>query len=119
MRTGRAVPQTRRDHLLTASRARWICLEPVVSPNCLAHCRSYTQKRLLIRKIHLGSGNIQMEPNSQYLCIVQDRKNSNEDVFLPFEGDNTLAVILSKAFMLADDRNIKDSSILSQIRVRR
>jgi hypothetical protein len=70
-------------------------------------------------KIHLGSGNIQMEPNSQYLCIVQDRRNTNEDVFLPFEGDNTLAVILSKAFMLAGDRNIKDSSILSQIRVRR
>jgi hypothetical protein len=68
-------------------------------------------------KIHLGSSNIQMEPNNQYLCIVPDRRNPGDDVFLPFEGDQTLAVILSKAFMLADDRHIKDSSILSQIRV--
>src|SRR5688572_29561793 len=66
-------------------------------------------------KIHLGSGNIQMEPNNQYLCIVPDRRNTSEEVFLPFEGDQTLAVILSKAFMLADDRRIKDGSILSQI----
>jgi hypothetical protein len=70
-------------------------------------------------KIHLGSGNIQMEPNNQYLCIVPDRKNLGEDVFLPFEGDQTLAVILSKAFLLADDKHITDSSIMSQIRVRR
>ena len=34
---------------------------------------------------------------------------------LPFEGDNTLSVILSKAFLLADDDKIKDRSILSQI----
>jgi hypothetical protein len=37
-------------------------------------------------------------------------------VFLPFEGDNTLAVILSKAFLLANDTSIKDSTILSQIK---
>jgi len=37
------------------------------------------------------------------------------EIFLPFEGDHTLAVILSKAFLLADDENIKDSSILNQI----
>ena len=32
------------------------------------------------------------------------------------EGDDTLSVILSKAFMLADDDKIKDASINSQIR---
>ena len=37
-------------------------------------------------------------------------------VFLPFEGDNTLSVILSKAFLLADDAKIKDPSIISQIK---
>jgi len=62
-----------------------------------------------------------MEPNDRYLCIVPDRSGigprSREDVFLPFEGDGTLAVILSKAFLLASDKSIKDSSILSQIRV--
>ena len=37
-------------------------------------------------------------------------------VFLPFEGDRTMAIILSKAFLLADDKKIKDPTILSQIR---
>jgi hypothetical protein len=70
-------------------------------------------------KIHLGSGNIQMEPNSQYLCIVPDRSpaaGANGDgLFLPFEGDSTLSVILSKAFMLADDKAITDATITRQI----
>jgi uncharacterized protein DUF4132 len=67
-------------------------------------------------RIHLGSGNIQMEPNSQYLCIVPDRPNAGARVRLPFEGDVTLSVILSKAFLLAADDEIKDSSIRHQIR---
>ena len=67
-------------------------------------------------KIHLGSGNILMEPNNQYLCIVKDNKKSASDkVFLPFEGDNMLSVILSKAALLADDNKIKDPTINSQI----
>jgi hypothetical protein len=66
-------------------------------------------------KIHLGSGNILMEPNDQYLCIVPGRGETEEGVFLPFEGDRTLAVILSKAFLLADDDKIKDTSITRQI----
>lgn len=71
--------------------------------------------RLRTYRIHLGSGNIQMEPNSQYLCIVRDRAVAHRNVRLPFEGDDTLSVIISKAFMLADDDKIKDGSIRSQI----
>jgi hypothetical protein len=69
-------------------------------------------------KIHLGSTNILMEPNDQYLCIVPDhsKKNITENVFLPFEGDNGLSVILSKAFLLAEDDKIQDPTILSQLR---
>ena len=68
-------------------------------------------------KIHLGSGNILMEPNDQYLCIVSSRASSAvEKLSLPFEGDHTFNVILSKAFLLADDTKIKDPTILSQIR---
>lgn len=69
-------------------------------------------------KIHIGSGNILMLPNDQYLCIVpgQGVADTSSDVKLPFEGDRTLAVILSKAFMLADDKNIKDVTITRQIR---
>jgi hypothetical protein len=58
-----------------------------------------------------------MEPNDEYLCIVQDRKGAAEDsgFYLPFEGDQRLALILSKAFLLADDRKITDKTITSQI----
>lgn len=70
-------------------------------------------------KIHLGSGNILMEPNDQYLCIVPgsaDKSVSTENIFLPFEGDRVLSVILSKAYMLSEDKKITDKSIVSQIK---
>ncbi len=68
-------------------------------------------------KIHIGSTNILMEPNDQYLCIVPDRnvKESNTNLFLPFEGDNGLSVIISKALLLASDDKITDTTITSQI----
>ncbi len=70
-------------------------------------------------KIHLGSGNILMEPNDQYLCIVPTRGSSTgglgNKLFLPFEGDRTLAIILSKALLLAEDTKTKDLTILHQI----
>lgn len=69
-------------------------------------------------KIHLGSGNILMEPNDQYLCIVPGRRNSSspiERLYLPFEGDLVLSIILSKAFLLAEDAKITDASITHQI----
>ena len=68
-------------------------------------------------KIHIGSTNILMEPNDQYLCIVPDRskKDGTSNIFLPFEGDAGLSVILSKAILLADDDKITDPSIVSQI----
>ncbi len=69
-------------------------------------------------KIHLGSGNILMEPSDQYLCIVpKGRSKKADEVFLPFEGDGRMSVILSKAFLLAEDTKIKDATILSQIRI--
>jgi hypothetical protein len=68
-------------------------------------------------KIHIGSTNILMEPNDQYLCIVPDRskKDTAGNVFLPFEGDTSLSVILSKAMLLAEDDKITDPTILTQI----
>ncbi len=86
---------------------------------------SFDEKFLVVKgslrtyKIHLGSGNIQMEPNNQYLCIVPDQGSlakGSDKLFLPFEGDRTLSVIISKAFLLADDAKIKDASIVSQIK---
>lgn len=74
--------------------------------------------RLRTYRIHLGSGNILMEPNDQYLCIVpkQSVGKGADNLFLPFEGDSTMSVILSKAFLLADDANITDPTIVSQIK---
>jgi hypothetical protein len=68
-------------------------------------------------KIHLGSGNILMSPNDQYLCIVVSQAKSAEQpqVFLPFEEDGLLSLILSKAFLLAGDAAIADPAIRSQI----
>jgi hypothetical protein len=69
-------------------------------------------------KIHLGSGNILMEPNDQYLCIVAARgaaAKEEDRLFLPFEGDGMLSVILSKAFLLAADEKISDPTIVRQI----
>jgi hypothetical protein len=76
------------------------------------HIRNY--------KIHLGSGNILMSPNDQYLCIVPGPAAQWEKskIWLPFEGDQTLALILSKALLLANDDQIQDATILRQIKFR-
>ena len=75
------------------------------------------QGKIRTYKIHIGSTNILMEPNDQYLCIVSARnqKPSTDKVFVPFEGDRGLSIILSKAFLLAEDDCITDSTIVSQI----
>jgi hypothetical protein len=67
-------------------------------------------------RIHLGSANVLMEPGSRYLCIVRGAGDTAANVALPFEGDSVLATILSKAFLLANDKAIKDETILRQIR---
>ena len=67
-------------------------------------------------KIHLGSGNVLMEPNDAYLCIVDARSKDAGRLFLPFEENGgVLSLIVSKAFLLADDRKITDAGILRQI----
>jgi hypothetical protein len=68
-------------------------------------------------RIHLGSGNILMEPGSRYLCIVPDRtdESATAGLALPFEGDGMLSIILSKALLLAADTRITDPTITRQI----
>jgi len=66
-------------------------------------------------KIHIGSTNILMEPNDQYLCIVPASGHGSNHIFLPFDEDTGLSIILSKAMLLAEDDQITDSTILTQI----
>ncbi len=109
-----------------SAQTRKAVLERLIPRLKIAERCSFADRFLMVRgelrtyKIHLGSGNILMAPNDQYLCIVAGRgptaRNQTERVFLPFEGDQTLTVILSKAFLLAEDSRITDSSIVNQIR---
>jgi Domain of unknown function (DUF4132) len=98
-------------------------LERLIPRLRIADRCSFTDRFLIVRgqkrtyKIHLGSGNILMEPNDQYLCIVPDSRSrtTQDELFLPFEGDATLSIIISKALLLADDTRIKDPTITQQI----
>ncbi|MDA0563605.1 DUF4132 domain-containing protein [Streptomonospora sp. S1-112] len=67
-------------------------------------------------RIHLGSGNILMDPGDRYLCVVPDSTPAAPDTYLPFDGDRMLSLILSKALLLADDTKITDPAILSQLK---
>ena len=108
-----------------SAKSRREILEQLIPRLKIADRCSLDSKFLIVRgelrtyKIHLRSSNIFMEPNDQYLCIVPDRsggKAGPANVFLPFEGDQTLSIILSKAFMLAEDTKIKDPTITRQIK---
>jgi hypothetical protein len=98
-------------------------LQRLIPRLAIADRCSFSDRFLVVRgelrtyRIHLGSGNILMEPDHRYLCIVPKRASEpREEIFLPFEGDDTLSVILSKAFLLAGDAEIKDPAIAGQIR---
>lgn len=111
---------------LTASASvRKDALDLIISKLVIASQCHFEEKYLHVKghlrtyKIHLGSGNILMTPNDQYLCIVPDHEaveQSIVDIYLPFEGDLMLSLILSKALLLANDHSIKDESIFRQIK---
>ncbi|WP_330263152.1 DUF4132 domain-containing protein [Streptomyces griseorubiginosus] len=106
---------------LTASaEARRAALERILPRLTIADRCALDGRHLVVRgtlrtyRIHLGSANVLMEPDNSYLCIVPARGRGDGKVFLPFEDDR-LSVILSKAFLLADDAGITDRTILAQL----
>lgn len=109
--------------LSTSAHERKDLLQRLIPKLKIASSLELTDRFLVVQgqirryKIHLGSTNILMEPNDQYLCIVGDLTKSKQvqDIFLPFEGDHALSLILSKAMLLAKDISITDPTILSQI----
>ncbi|MFJ6538988.1 DUF4132 domain-containing protein [Paenarthrobacter sp. NPDC091711] len=113
---------THTEELSETAQTRHEYLNEILPRTILSECCQLTDRHLIVRgthrdyKIHLGSGNILMEPDDSYLCIVQAPRSPSERIFLPFEEKaGRLATILSKAFMLMNDHKITDPSILSQI----
>ena len=108
--------------LTGSAETRRDALDRLIPGLVIADRLSLTERWLVVRgdlrtyRIHLGSGNILMEPADTYLCIVPGRGGASEKLFLPFDDDPTLSVILSKAFLLARDTKITDRSIVLQIR---
>ncbi|SNR94624.1 protein of unknown function [Streptosporangium subroseum] len=107
--------------LTSSAEVRRDALSRLIGRTAIADRCTLTDRFLVVRgdlrtyKIHLGSANILMEPNDAYLCIVSGR-DPHSRLFLPFEEDGRLALILSKAFLLANDTAITDPSITRQIR---
>ncbi|MGE3805249.1 MAG: DUF4132 domain-containing protein [Gemmataceae bacterium] len=108
--------------LRASGETRRTILERIIPRLGIAARCKLTERFLTVRgelhsyKIHLGSGHILMSPNDQYLCIVPQRDSlTDQRIFLPFEGDSMLSVILSKALLLAEDKKITDPDIKSQL----
>ncbi|GAA3314498.1 hypothetical protein [Nonomuraea dietziae] len=97
-------------------------LARLIGRTAIADRCALTDRFLVVRgdlrtyKIHLGSANILMEPNDAYLCIVSARDPPRRAVFSRSRRTGRLALILSKAFLLANDTAITDPSITRQIR---
>ncbi|NUR90097.1 MAG: DUF4132 domain-containing protein, partial [Nonomuraea sp.] len=106
--------------LQPSAEVRRDALSRLIGRTAIADRCTLTDRHLVVRgdlrtyKIHLGSGNILMEPDDAYLCIVSAR-GPQPGLFLPFEEDGRLALIISKAFLLANDTTITDPSITRQL----
>lgn len=107
--------------LSEAGRGRREVLEQLLPKLAIADRCELTEKYLVVRgrrntyRIHLGSANVLMEPDSRYLCIVEGSSTRANKLFLPFEGDHRLTTILSKALLLAEDDRIEDPTIQAQL----
>ncbi len=112
------------EELTSSARVRRDVLERLLPGLTIADRCEVLDRWLRVRgdvrtyRIHLGSGNILMEPTDTYLCIVPERGRRRESVFLPFDDDPRLSLILSKAFLLANDKAIRDPTIIRQIEAR-
>lgn len=78
----------------------------------------YVRGDLRTYKIHLGTGHVLMSPNDELLRAApkQSATMPTARVILPYEGDRMLSMILSKAFMLANDLCLDDQAMAQQIK---
>jgi hypothetical protein len=68
--------------------------------------------------VHLGSGTVHRMPGGA-LCLVPVHSQHRGGLFLPFADDDPkTADVISKVLLLARDAEIKDPTILEQLRQR-
>ncbi|MCL1895670.1 MAG: DUF4132 domain-containing protein [Clostridiales bacterium] len=66
--------------------------------------------------VHMGSGVIH-KPGTGMIAVLPVHSQARGRIFLPFADDDPkTAEVMSKILLLADDKSIKDPSILSQIK---
>lgn len=105
-----------------AGKIRRELLERIVPRLAFAAQLSLDAQGLLVQgkrhlyRIHLGSAAVHIVAQNRHVCIVPaSAETAPTGVYLPFEGDRTLSIILSKALLLARDDKITDPVILNQI----
>ena len=105
--------------LVESGKRRHAMLARIVPRLAIADNLSLSDKALVVKgtrhtyEIHLGSGAASL--NGRHICIVPKNTAMADKVWLPFEGDRTLSIIISKAVLLAADDKITDPVILGQI----
>ncbi|KXV44777.1 hypothetical protein AD943_01975 [Gluconobacter roseus] len=103
------------------ARIRYETLERILPRLTIADRLELTDTYVHVRgvlhsyRVHIRTGNIFLDPDRRYICIVPDARKKKSTIALPFDDDQTLAVILSKLFLLAADDKITDPVILRQL----
>lgn len=105
--------------LVESGKRRHAMLARIIPRLAIADKLTLTDRALEVKgtrhtyEIHLGSG--ASSRGGRHICIVPKSTNAADKVWLPFEGDRTLSIIISKAVLLAADDKITDPVILAQI----
>ena len=102
---------------------RRAALDRIVPRLKIAKQLTLTEKHLRVQgvkgayRIHLASAAVHREADDRHVCIVPKGRDLSRTaaIKLPFEGDRTLSLILSKAMLLTADDKITDKVILDQI----
>lgn len=111
--------ETNTAELVASGQRRRAMLERIIPRLAIADRLTLTDKALVVQgtrhtyEIHLGSG--ACSRSGRHICIVPKNSAARGKVWLPFEGDKTLSIILSKAVLLAADGKITDPVILAQL----
>ena len=109
-------------NLSEIAKTRRTIIKNLISKFDIASKCDFSDKFLIIHgkldtyKIHFGSGNVLMKSNNQFLSLQIDDKKKAKNIYLPFENELILSLILSKAFLLANDNMITNEKILNQIK---